>query len=91
MSFPLLPLPPRRMEFDAAEFLRVDARERVGVSGSGAEFATSTGDILEVSCYGPGVFRLRAGPNTKVDYGLVVARTKACTVASPEKPWITGS
>ena len=41
MSFPLLPLPPRRMEFDAAEFLRVDARERVGISGSGAEFATS--------------------------------------------------
>jgi alpha-D-xyloside xylohydrolase len=85
MSFPLLPLPPRRMEFDTAQFLRVDARERVGISGSGAEFATSTGDILEVSCYGPGVFRLRAGPNTKVDYGLVVARTKACTVASPEE------
>src|SRR4029434_6434435 len=41
----------------------------------------STGDILEVSCYGAGVFRIRVGPNTKPDYGLIEARTKACTVA----------
>jgi len=84
MSFPLLPLSPRRMPFDAAAFLRLDARERVGISGSGAEFATSTGDLLEISCYGPGAFRLRAGPNTKADYGLVVARTKACKIGSAE-------
>ena len=81
MSFPLQPIAPRRMPFDAAGFLRLDALQSVGTSASGAEFATSTGDIFEVSCYGPGVFRLRAGPNTRPDYGLLVARTKACTVA----------
>ena len=37
-----------------------------------------------MSCYGPGVFRLRVGPSTKPDYGLVVGRTKACTVAHEE-------
>src|SRR5580765_6329152 len=81
MSFPLQPAPPRRMPFEAASFLRLDALQSVGMSASGAEFATSTGDILQVSCYGPGVFRLRVGPNTRPDYGLVVARTKACTTA----------
>ncbi len=81
MSFPLQPVPPRRMPFDAAAFLRVDALQSVGTSASGAEFATSTGDIFEVTCFGPGVFRLRAGPRTKPDYGLVAARAKACAVA----------
>jgi alpha-D-xyloside xylohydrolase len=69
------------MPFDAAAFLRVDALQSVGTSASGAEFATSTGDIFEVTCFGPGVFRLRAGPRTKPDYGLVAARAKACAVA----------
>src|SRR5207244_942227 len=77
---PLQPVAPRRMPFDAASFLRLDALQSVGTSASGAEFATSTGDIFEVSCYGPGIFRLRAGPNTRPDYGLLVARTKACTI-----------
>jgi alpha-D-xyloside xylohydrolase len=81
MSFPLQPAAPRRMPFDAAAFLRVDAMQSVGTSASGAEFATSTGDILEVTCFGPGVFRLRAGPNNRPDYGLVAARAKACTAA----------
>jgi hypothetical protein len=81
MSFPLQPAAPRRMPFDAAAFLRVDALQSVGTSASGAEFATSTGDILEVTCFGPGVFRLRAGPNNRPDYGLVAARAKACTAA----------
>ncbi len=72
------------MHFDAAAFLRLDAPQSLGVSASGAAFATSTGDVLEVSCNGPGIFRLRAGPNTKPDYGLVQARTKACTVARGE-------
>ena len=44
--------------------------------------ATSTGDILEVSSYGSGIFRLRVGPNTRPDYGIVVGRAKACAVAS---------
>jgi len=80
MSFPLQPTVPRRLPLDAASFLRLDAMQSVGTSASGAEFATSTGDIFEVSCYGPGVFRLRAGPNTRPDYGLLVARMKACTI-----------
>ncbi|MEO8306304.1 MAG: TIM-barrel domain-containing protein [Betaproteobacteria bacterium] len=80
MSFPLLPGKPSRMSFDAAAFLRLDAMQSVGTSASGVEFATSTGDILVVTCYGPGLFRLRAGPNTKPDYGLVTSRAKACTV-----------
>jgi alpha-D-xyloside xylohydrolase len=69
------------MPFDATAFLRVDAMQSVGTSASGAEFATSTGDIFEVSCFGPGVFRLRVGPNTRPGYGLMVSRSKACAIA----------
>jgi hypothetical protein len=69
------------MQFDATAFLRLEAPQSLGATGSGAAFATSTGDVLEVTCYGPGVFRLRAGPNTRPDYGLVTGRAKACTVA----------
>ncbi len=69
------------MHFDPSTFLRLDSPQSLGASASGASFATSTGDILEVSCYGAGVFRIRVGPNTKPDYGLIEARTKACTVA----------
>lgn len=72
------------MHFDSTAFLRLDSPQSLGASASGAAFATSTGDVLEVSCYGPGVFRLRVGPNTKPDYGLVQGRTKACTVAPGE-------
>ena len=66
----------RSCRFDPTAFLRLDAPQSLGASASGASFATSTGDILEVSCYGPGVFRLRVGPNTKPDYGLVLGRTQ---------------
>ncbi|MEP7183164.1 MAG: alpha-xylosidase [Betaproteobacteria bacterium] len=69
------------MYFDPAAYLRIDAPHAMGTTGSGASFATSTGDILEVSCYGPGVFRLRLGPNTRPDYGLVQGRAQPCTVA----------
>jgi alpha-D-xyloside xylohydrolase len=69
------------MPFDPGTFVRLDSPQSLGASASGASFATSTGDILEVSCYGPGVFRLRAGPNTRPDYGLVQGKTRACTVA----------
>ena len=69
------------MDFNSSSFLRLDSPQSLGASSSGASFATSTGDILEVSCYGDGVFRIRAGPNTKPDYGLVSGHTKACTVA----------
>ncbi len=76
------------MQFDSTAFVALDALQSIGTSASGAAFATSTGDILEVSCYGPGVFRLRAGPNTKPDYGLVVSRAKSCVVAKrADRTW----
>ena len=78
---PRSPADPRHACFDPSAFLRLDAPQSLGASASGASFATSTGDILEVSCYGPGVFRVRVGPNTRPDYGLVVGRTQACNVA----------
>jgi alpha-D-xyloside xylohydrolase len=65
---------------DPAAYLRIDALQAFGTSPSGASFATSTGDILEVSCHGPGIFRVRLGPNTRPDYGIVVGRAKPCTV-----------
>ena len=65
---------------DPAAYLRIDALQAFGTSASGASFATSTGDILEVSCYGPGIFRVRLGPNTRPDYGIVVGRAKPCAV-----------
>jgi alpha-D-xyloside xylohydrolase len=68
------------VHFDSAAFLRLDSPQRLETSATGAVFATSTGDILEVSCYGPGTFRLRAGPSTRPDYGLVLGRAKPCAV-----------
>ncbi|MEP7062095.1 MAG: TIM-barrel domain-containing protein [Betaproteobacteria bacterium] len=65
---------------DAAAYLRIDALQPFGTTASGSSFATSTGDILEVTCYGPGIFRVRIGPNTRPDYGIVTGRAKACTV-----------
>ena len=67
---------------DPAAYLRIDAPHSLGTTASGASFATSTGDILEVSCYGPGIFRLRLGPNTRPEYGIVVGRAKPCTVTT---------
>jgi alpha-D-xyloside xylohydrolase len=66
---------------DPTAYLRLDAPHSLGSTASGASFATSTGDILEVSSFGPGIFRLRLGPNTRPDYGIVVGRAKACPVA----------
>ena len=71
------------MQFDPTAYLRLDATSSLGTTLSGASFATSTGDILEVGCFGPGVLRVRVGPNTRPDYGLVVARTQRCDVAQP--------
>ncbi len=75
------------MHFDASSFLRLDAPQSLGASASGASFATSTGDILEVSCYGPSAFRLRVGAKTRPDYGIVDARTKACTTEQQNGVW----
>ncbi|MFO1283651.1 MAG: glycoside hydrolase family 31 protein [Burkholderiales bacterium] len=73
--------------YDFTAFQRLDAPNSLGATASGASFATSTGDVLEVSCFGPGVFRLRLGPNTRPDYGIVVGRVKPCTVtqAGPDR------
>ncbi|MBA3508410.1 MAG: alpha-xylosidase [Betaproteobacteria bacterium] len=72
------------MFLDPAAYLRLDAVESFGTTSTGASFATSTGDLLEVSCYGEGVFRLRIGPNTRPNYGLIVGRAKPCTVNQRE-------
>jgi alpha-D-xyloside xylohydrolase len=72
------------MQLDPTAYIRLNAPQRLGTSGSGGEFATSTGDVLEVASYGPGVFRLRVGPNTKPDYGLVLGRAQRCDVAQRE-------
>jgi len=68
------------MQFDSASFIRVDATNSLGASASGASFATNTGDILEIACFGPGIFRLRVRPNTHPDYGLVVGCVQRCGV-----------
>ena len=72
------------MTFDTTAFVRLDALQMFDKSASGASFTTSTGDILEASSYGPGVFRMRVGPSTLPDYGLVVGRAKACKVEHGE-------
>ena len=71
------------MQLDSTAFIRLDAPNSLGASASGASFATNTGDILEVACFGPGIFRLRVGPNTRPDYGLVLSRAQRCDVAQP--------
>jgi alpha-D-xyloside xylohydrolase len=72
------------MYYDPSHYMRIDAPKAIDVSGGGASFATSTGDVCEVTCYGPGVFRLRIGPNTRPDYGLLQGRQQSCTVAKTE-------
>ena len=69
------------MQLDPSDYLRLDVPQSLGATAAGAAFATSTGDILDVECFGDGVFRLRLGPNTRPDYGIVVGRAQACSVA----------
>ncbi len=69
------------MFLDPAAYLRLDVEGSLGATSTGASFATSTGDMLEVTAYAGGAFRLRLGPNTRPDYGLLVGRARACTVA----------
>ncbi len=67
---------------DPAVSLPLDAQGSLGASASGIAFATSTGDVLEVASYGPGVFRVRAGPDTLPDYGIARGQPQACAVTS---------
>ncbi|MEO8536608.1 MAG: TIM-barrel domain-containing protein [Betaproteobacteria bacterium] len=69
------------MQLDPADYLRLDVPHSLGATAAGASFATSSGDILDVECFGEGVFRLRLGPATRPDYGILVGRAKSCTVA----------
>lgn len=73
------------MRIDTRDYLRIDASSSLDASASGASFATSTGDILEIGSFGPGIFRLRVGPNTRPDYGLLAARAQRCDVAQPSR------
>jgi alpha-D-xyloside xylohydrolase len=69
------------MQLDPSNYLRLDVPHSLGATAAGAAFATSSGDILDVECFGEGMFRLRMGPNTRPDYGIVVGRAKECVVA----------
>src|SRR2546421_2930893 len=62
---------PISMQLDPPPYLRLTAPNCLGTSASGAAFATSTGDVLEITCFGAGIFLMRVGPNTKPAYGLV--------------------
>jgi alpha-D-xyloside xylohydrolase len=79
------------VQLDPTAYLRLEAPHSLGKSPSGASFATSSGDILEVSSFGPGIFRLRVGPTTRPDYGIVTGRAKACTVSEHEGTWTFAS
>jgi sugar lactone lactonase YvrE len=71
------------MLLDPAAYLRLEIEGSLGATSTGASFATSTGDILEVAAHAGGAFRLRLGPNTRPDYGLLVGRARACTTSQP--------
>jgi alpha-D-xyloside xylohydrolase len=73
------------MRLDSSDYVPIDASSSLGASASGASFATSTGDMLEIGSFGPGIFRLRVGPNTRPDYGLITARAQRCDVAQPSR------
>ncbi|HEY3460918.1 MAG TPA: alpha-xylosidase, partial [Casimicrobiaceae bacterium] len=69
------------MRIDPADALRLDVLHALGTSATGASFATSSGDVLDVQCYGTGAFRLRVGPAARADYGIVTARPQAATTS----------
>jgi alpha-D-xyloside xylohydrolase len=72
------------VSFDTSVFLPLDAQGNLGATAAGIAFATSTGDVLEITSFGPGVLRVRAGPHSRPDYGIVQAQEQSCTVANPQ-------
>lgn len=66
------------MRLDPSDYLPLDAPQCLGVTSAGASFATSSGDIVEIECFGDGAFRLRSGPDTRPDYGIVTASPRPC-------------
>src|SRR5260221_5141951 len=80
------------MLLDPTAYLRLEALKPMGSTSTGVSFATSTGDLLEITTYGHGAFRMRVGPNARPDYGLVVGRAKPCTVSQPAPGmWVIAS
>lgn len=73
------------MLFDASAFLRLGIEGSLDATSASASFATTTGDILEISAYAGGAFRLRLGPNTRPDYDLIVGRTKGFATTQPAR------
>jgi len=73
------------MQIDPADALCLDVLHALGTSATGASFATSSGDVLDVQCYGAGAFRLRVGPAPRADYGIVVARPQAATTTQSSR------
>jgi alpha-D-xyloside xylohydrolase len=71
------------MLLDPAAYLRLEIEGSLGATSTGASFATSTGDILEITAHAGGAFRMRLGPNTRPDYGLLAGRARACTTSQP--------
>src|SRR6478672_12419873 len=71
------------MQLEPADYLRLGVPHSLGTTAAGAAFATSSGDVLDVEGFGPGAFRLRVGPHTRPDYGIVVARARGCAVEHP--------
>ena len=80
------------MLLDPYAYLRLDVEGSLGATGTGASFATSTGDMLDVAAYGGGAFRVRLGPNTRPDYGILVGRACACKAEQPAPgTWVFAS
>ncbi|HSC98435.1 MAG TPA: TIM-barrel domain-containing protein [Casimicrobiaceae bacterium] len=76
------------MHLDPSAHLRIEAHQSIDTSAFGASFATSSGDILEVSSFGNGVFRLRMGPRTLPDYGIVQQAAEPCDATQDATgPW----
>lgn len=73
------------MFLDPSAYLRLDIEGCLGAESTGASFATSTGDMLEVTAFGSNAFRVRMGPNTRPDYGLIAGRARACATAEPTR------
>jgi alpha-D-xyloside xylohydrolase len=76
------------VRLDPGAYLRLDGQGSLGATGAGVALATATGDVLEATCCGSGTFRLRAGPVSGPDYGIVREHAYPCTVAqSPPGRW----
>ena len=73
------------MQLDPTAYIRLNAPQQPRHVGVGRRVRDQHRATCSKSrAYGPGVFRLRVGANTKPDYGLVVGHAQRCDVAQPE-------